>query len=160
MNNPTTEASERELRKRQMNLARQQRRRENLTNEARTEINLRQRTITQNNVAAQTPEQTEERLLRQRIISQNNVASETPEQTAARLLRVATNNRLARNLTSTEFDDHNRLLVSQLNPHQIEAPTASQLLYPERHALSSVFLYHHHTGHEFIDSGRQVLEQR
>ena len=135
---------------------------------------MRQRTITQNNVASQTPEQTEARLLslrtffhnyvasqtpeqtearllRQIPISHNNVASQTPEQTAARKLRNFTNTRLARNLTSTIFDDHNRLLVSHLHPHQIEAPTASQLLYPERHALSSLFLYHHHTGHEFIE---------
>jgi hypothetical protein len=121
---------------------------------------LRNATSTAANRSSATPDQRASRQLRDATSTAANRSSATPEQTAARHLSDATNHRLANTLTSTQFDDHNRLLISRLHPHQVEAPTASQLLYPERHALSSLFLYHHHTGHEFIDAGRNVLEQR
>jgi hypothetical protein len=93
--------------RRQNRLSRKRRYRGNLTDEARSQA-------TQTDTLA-------------RQIARENLTDE------ARLQATQTNTsarQIERNLTSTQFDDHNRLLISRLHPHQVEAPTASQLLYP------------------------------
>jgi hypothetical protein len=59
-----------------------------------------------------------------------------------------------------QFADFNKERVSMLSYDQKEAPCSDQLLFPERHALSALFLYHHKTGFEFLDSTNDYMDIR
>ena len=65
-----------------------------------------------------------------------------------------------RNLRAEDYDNHRRSLVGSLDALQKEPPTANQLLAGELHAMASLHLYHHCTGHEFIDPVREYSELR
>lgn len=58
------------------------------------------------------------------------------------------------------FDNWIRAEVGSLRVNQVHPPSSSQLLFLERHAQSSLFLYHHKTGHEFEDAGHNYVELR
>ena len=65
-----------------------------------------------------------------------------------------------RNLRAEQYDNYKRFRVGSLDPLQKEPPTADQLLFGELHALAGLHLYHHCTGHEFIDPVRKYSELR
>jgi hypothetical protein len=65
-----------------------------------------------------------------------------------------------RNSTALDFSAYNRARVGKLHPSNMDPPTADQLLFPERNALASAQLYHHVTGHEFVDPIREYSELR
>jgi len=53
---------------------------------------------------------------------------------------------------------HYRSRIASLYPHQTAPPTSDTMIFPERHSLSSLFLYHHCNGHEFVDVGNAYAE--
>jgi len=56
------------------------------------------------------------------------------------------------------FNMHYRSRIASLYPHQTAPPTSDTMIFPERHSLSSLFLYHHCNGHEFVDVGAAYAE--
>jgi hypothetical protein len=48
--------------------------------------------------------------------------------------------------------------VGDLHADQTQPPDSIHLLFPERHASVSVLLYHHNTGHEYVDPARAYME--
>ena len=59
---------------------------------------------------------------------------------------------------ANNFNMHYRKRVALLDPDQTTPPTSDAMIFPERHFMSSLFLYHHGNGHEFADVGVDYAE--
>ena len=81
------------------------------------------------------------------------------EDSTVRSAEYATNN-LRRRLYADTWNNYWRMRLALLDPAQLDPPTADQLIFPERHALAAVMLYHHKSGHQFLDNTNNFMRLR
>jgi hypothetical protein len=51
-----------------------------------------------------------------------------------------------------------RIRVGELNADQMQPPESIQLMFPERNVMAALMLYHHRTGHQYVDPARAYIE--
>ena len=81
-------------------------------------------------------------------------SSMTPNELAAELEA----NRRRKEASRNEFQAFIRNRVAELTPEQRNPPDSNQLLFCERNAMAALHLYHHRTGHEFVEDARDYVD--
>jgi hypothetical protein len=109
---------------------------------------------------SQTPDEREANLQHRRTQYSDINEARSPAELEAIRVRLRERQSELRRLQSVDFQQHTRIRIGALEYSQQDPPTADQMMFPERHPLSALMLYHHCGGDEFVHPMRVFSQCR